>query len=100
MAALLLEIESSNSSEENLPPEDLNWSIKAHKRRIVNERVAKLLELMKETIALADIQAPRPWRRMSRLQKEVVDLTVWLRFNPLTSCARGSTRRGKGFRPQ
>ncbi|KAL4204085.1 hypothetical protein AMTRI_Chr01g130440 [Amborella trichopoda] len=102
---------ATDSSEENLPSEDKNWSIKKHKRGLVKEHAGKLLEsmngsfigeigLVEETIAPTNIMAPRPRRRRSRLQKEDTNLAVGLRYKPLSSSATGSTRRGKGFRPQ
>ncbi|KAL4192441.1 hypothetical protein AMTRI_Chr06g172050 [Amborella trichopoda] len=106
----LLVKESSDSSEEDLPVDASNWSIKVYKRGIARHDVAKLLEgikvtfkgelwLVEEIIAPEDIPAPCPRRWRSRLQKEVAELPADLRFNPLTSGATGATRRGKGFRP-
>ncbi|KAL4201376.1 hypothetical protein AMTRI_Chr02g215760 [Amborella trichopoda] len=111
MVPPLLVTKSLDSSEEDLVLEDKNWSIKKHKRGLVKEHVAKLLECMKvsykreinlieETIAPVDIPVPRPRRQRSLLQKEAAELATGLKYNPLSFSATDTTRRGKGFRPQ
>ncbi|KAL4179983.1 hypothetical protein AMTRI_Chr13g122890 [Amborella trichopoda] len=45
MAPPVLVMESSNSFEDELPPDATNWNVKAYKRGLVSDRVAQLLEI-------------------------------------------------------